>query len=65
MAHFGYHHNYVLVHCANTHEWMDEPLDKEMSETRAGRLDFPLNAALALKHFKSQNLSLLKRINVK
>jgi len=64
MAHYAYHHNFIIVQLSTPQEWTDAPHEMELSETRPGRLDYPLNAALALKHFKSQNSTLLKRLNV-
>jgi len=45
-------------------EWINEPAEVAFSNSRPGRLDLPLNAALALKHFKSQNGHLLNKLDV-
>lgn len=65
LAYWGYLNGFCLVHLSSPRDWLDEPAEIEVSESRPGRLDFPLNAALALRHFKNQNSLFLSKSELK
>ena len=59
LTHFGHKANFILVHCVSPNVVTRFPQETASSDSRPGRIDTPIDAALMLQHFKAQNAHLL------
>lgn len=65
LLHYGYEQEFVLVHVPWIPNWFKKPKEKSNSSTREGCIDLPIDAAAWLIHFKTQNIHLLSKLNLK
>lgn len=65
LLHFAYESKYLIVHVPWIPYWFKNPKDFGPSPIHEGMTDLPINAAAWLVHFKTQNLDLLKSIDLK
>lgn len=65
LIHYGHVNDFIIVHVPWVADWFKKPKEKSNSETKEGMLDINIDAASWLIHFKTQNIELLKRLDLK
>lgn len=65
ILHYGFQNEFLLVHVPWVPNWMKRPKETANSATLEGFIDLPFDAAAWLIHFKTQNSSLLQKLNLK
>lgn len=65
LLHYGHENNFVLVHISWLPIWFKTPKEKSNSATHEDFIDLPIDAAAWLVHFKTQNASLIKKLELK
>lgn len=65
LLHFAHASKYLIVHVPWIPYWFKNPKDFGPSPIYEGMTDLPINAAAWLVHFKTQNLDLLKSLDLK
>lgn len=64
ILHFGYVSGFLLVHVPWVPNWFRRCKESTNSTTKEGFIDLPLDAAAWLIHFKTQNATLLNKLNL-
>ncbi|XP_035227409.1 28S ribosomal protein S29, mitochondrial-like isoform X1 [Stegodyphus dumicola] len=65
IVHFGYQAEYLLVHVPWVSNWTKRPKEVVASQFEENRIDLPVESALWLQHFKSQNSDLMQKLDLK
>lgn len=65
LLHYGHVNDYIVVHVPWVTDWFKKPKERSNSETKEGFLDINIDAAAWLIHFKTQNASLLEKLDLK
>lgn len=65
VLHYGFQNEFLLVHVPWVPNWMKRPKETANSATFEGFIDLPFDAAAWLIHFKTQNGTLLPKLDLK
>lgn len=65
LVHYGYQNDFCLVHVPYAPDWYKRPKECGPSTIHEGMIDIPLDCAAWLIHFKTQNLDLLTKKDMK
>ncbi|XP_037937532.1 28S ribosomal protein S29, mitochondrial-like [Teleopsis dalmanni] len=64
VLHYGLQNDFLLVHVPWVPNWMKRPKEVSNIPEREGYVDLPFDAAAWLKHFKTQNSTLLPKLKL-
>ncbi|XP_020281550.1 28S ribosomal protein S29, mitochondrial [Pseudomyrmex gracilis] len=65
ISHYAFVQEFILVHTCWARNWFKYPKEVANSSLSPGCIDLPIDAGAWLKHFKSQNLKLLSKLDLK
>ncbi|XP_013773297.1 28S ribosomal protein S29, mitochondrial-like isoform X1 [Limulus polyphemus] len=65
LLHYGFNKKWMLLHVPWAPNWTRRPREIAPSISREGRIDMPVDAAVWLQQFKSQNEQLLKDLDLR
>ncbi|CAL1263260.1 unnamed protein product [Larinioides sclopetarius] len=65
LLHFAYESKFLLLHVPWVSNWTKRPKEVVASQFKEGRIDLPVESAIWLQHFKTQNLQLMEELNLK
>lgn len=65
VLHYAYLQKFVIVHVPWVNNWLRSPRETVNSQTRPGLVDLPENAVRWLLHFKTQNQTLIKELDLR
>lgn len=65
LLHYGFVNDFIIVHVPWVPNWFKQCKEKSNSTTKEGFLDINLDAAAWLNYFKTQNMQLLEKLNLK
>lgn len=65
LIHYGQANDFIIVHVPWVPNWFKQPKERSNSELKEGFLDINIDAASWLIHFKTQNVDLLNKLDLK
>ncbi|KAF8794958.1 28S ribosomal protein S29 like protein [Argiope bruennichi] len=65
LLHFAYESEFLLLHVPWVSNWTKRPKEVIASQFEEGRIDLPVESAIWLQHFKTQNSQLMEKLNLK
>lgn len=65
LLHYGFVNDFIIVHVPWVADWFKKPKEKANSDLHKGLIDINIDAAAWLIRFKTQNETILKKLNLK